>query len=76
MTKHDQWPIALGLPRIQIFGQNLNGILKQNDYAEWELMFDHLESMQIDISCLTEINSDITKPAVKLHLKIAKKYVL
>ena len=68
MTNEEQWPVTTGLSTIRIYGQNLNGVSKQNEYVEWELMLDHLDNMQVDIACLTEINLDITKPAVKYNM--------
>merc|ERR1712150_44228 len=68
LTVSDRWPNYTKEDCVRIYGQNVNGISYLNDYAEWEIVLDHMHDKQVDIACFGEINLATEKPEVKYAL--------
>ena len=63
------WPEQTENGIIRIYGQNINGISQHKEYNEWEIILEEIHNQQIDISCFTEVNLDLTKATVKYKLQ-------
>ena len=63
----NEWPIKSSTLRLMT--QNVHGISSANQYMEWELALTYLDEMQVDISCMQELNLDMAKPQVQYDLQ-------
>ncbi len=68
LTLNDQWPSVQGRNTLRIFHINMNGIMANNDYLEWEVTLHHMLEMQVDIFGITEPNLDFHQGAVRAAL--------
>ena len=64
----DEWPAQSQRSTIRIMGLNVNGISKENELIEWDMLLDNMHQKQVDILCISEINLDTNKPNVKYTL--------
>ena len=69
MIHNTMWPKQQKQGTIRVYGQNINGVSYFDNYSEWQIILESLHERQIDIACLTEVNLDVTKPAVRYNLQ-------
>ena len=68
LTKSNLWPGETEQTTIRIMTQNVNGISHFYDYYEWDHVLHTMHQDQVDILGITEVNLDLSKPAVKYKL--------
>jgi hypothetical protein len=68
MTFNEGWDSGLDMNTFRISTLNINGISKNLDWLEWEILLDKSKNLQIDCMGITEPNINFNNNKVMLSL--------